>query len=109
MSHPVEIRRIFTAVAAVSLFNGLFSPATAVVLSLMPFWMPDFVPASLPLALMLSAMISAFGTLLVSGIPAAVYERATGSAESTPRSMYVWLGTAILLTLPAVGVIGKLL
>lgn len=105
----VEHRRIFVAIALVSLFNGLFSPMTAVVLSLLPFWMPEVMPVSVSLALMLSALISACGTLLISGIPAAVYERATGRADSTRGSMYVWLATAVLLSLPAAGVVARLL
>lgn len=103
----MDKKQIFIAIAIVSLVNGLFSPFLVVVLSLVPFWMPEFVPASMPLALALSAIITAFGTLLLSGIPAAIYERLSGSSDSTSTSMYVWLGVALLMSLPAVGVIGK--
>lgn len=96
------------AVAVVSLVNGLFSPFVALVYSLMPFWMPSFVPVSLPVVLMLSSMITAFGTLLLSGIPAALFERATGSDGSTATSLYIWLATAVLMTLPALPVLATL-
>lgn len=104
----MDRRQIFTAVAIVALINGLFSPLVAMVLSLMPFWMPEFVPASLPIALMMSAMITAFGTLLISGIPAALFERLTGQYESTEFSLYIWLGAAVLMTLPALPTIVSL-
>ncbi len=97
------------AVAMVSLVNGLFSPFGAVVFGLMPVWMPSFVPVSLPLALAVTAMITAFGTLLISGIPAAVYERLTGAPTSTETSLWLWLGSAVLLTLPALPVIAGLM
>ena len=39
-------------------------------------------------------------TLLVAGIPAALYERWRGLPESTPGSLAVWLLSALLLTAP---------
>src|SRR5262245_11060 len=41
-------------------------------------------------------------TLLIAGIPAALYERIRGLKTSTPVSLGIWLIAAILLTLPAV-------
>lgn len=102
-------RHIFMAVALVSLVNGLFSPFVVLVYSLMPFWLPEFIPASPSVALMLSAMITAFGTLLLSGIPAALYERATGAQGSTIASMCVWLGAAVLMSLPTLPVLAGLI
>jgi hypothetical protein len=105
----VSERHIFMAVAVVSLLNGLFSPFVVLVYSLVPFWLPEFVPATPSIALMLSAMITAFGTLLLSGIPAALYERLTGARDSTFTSMCIWLAAAVLMSLPAVPVIAGLI
>jgi hypothetical protein len=41
-------------------------------------------------------------TLLVAGIPAALYERARGLQQSTPGSLTIWLVATALLTLPAI-------
>jgi hypothetical protein len=41
-------------------------------------------------------------TLLIAGIPAALYERIRGLKASTPVSLGIWLVAAILLTLPTV-------
>jgi hypothetical protein len=40
-------------------------------------------------------------TLLIGGIPAAIYERIRGSQESTPVSLGIWLAATALLALPA--------
>ena len=39
-------------------------------------------------------------TLLIAGIPAAVYERLRGQADSTPASLSIWLAATALLSLP---------
>lgn len=41
-------------------------------------------------------------TLLVAGIPAAIYERVRGHKSSTPVSLSIWLATALLLSLPTI-------
>jgi hypothetical protein len=48
-----------------------------------------------------SAFIAAM-TLLIAGIPAALYERIRGLKASTPVSLGIWLVAAVLLTLPTV-------
>ncbi|MBF0394265.1 MAG: hypothetical protein HQL38_16435 [Alphaproteobacteria bacterium] len=96
---------IFAGVAMIALFNGLFSPALALVIALMPVWMPEFVSPSWPMVLFASALITAFGTLLISGIPAAIYERLAGTNETTHTSLYIWLGTVVLISLPALQIV----
>ena len=41
-------------------------------------------------------------TLLLAGIPAALYERVRGLQQSTPGSLAIWLLATVLLTLPAI-------
>jgi hypothetical protein len=48
-----------------------------------------------------SAAISLM-TLLLAGIPAALYERVRGLQQSTPGSLAIWLLATALLTLPAI-------
>jgi hypothetical protein len=40
-------------------------------------------------------------TLLIGGIPAAIYERIRGLQESTPVSLGIWMAATALLALPA--------
>ena len=60
--------------------------------------------ANLPadvLAYLTSLFLGAL-TLLLAGIPAAIYERIRGARESTAVSLAIWLVAAALLTLPAI-------
>jgi hypothetical protein len=46
-----------------------------------------------------SALIAVF-TLLLGGIPAAIYERVRGLRETTTASLLIWLVTTMLITAP---------
>jgi hypothetical protein len=50
----------------------------------------------------LTSVFIAAMTLLIAGIPAALYERIRGLKASTPVSLGIWLIAAVLLTLPTV-------
>lgn len=92
---------LFMGVVAVALYNGLFSPFTFLVLQWAPVWMPGFVPFSVPVALYGASLIVATTTLVVSGVPAALYERRRRLPASSSTSCLIWLIGAILLTIPA--------
>jgi hypothetical protein len=48
----------------------------------------------------LTSLMVSLLTLLVAGIPAALYERCRGLPDSTPGSLTVWLLSVLLLTVP---------
>jgi hypothetical protein len=94
-------RGIFVGIAAVTLINGLFSPVAAIVYIMSPIWLPEFVGTSASARIYFAALAVSIGTLIASGIPAAIVERIRGQEESNNTSMLVWLAAAILLTIPA--------
>lgn len=93
-------RGLFVAVLFVSLFNGLTSPILLLVRVLAPIWMPEFLPATPGVQFYFASLIVSFGTLLVAGLPAALYERLRQQRSSNLTSLIVWLSAAILLSLP---------
>jgi hypothetical protein len=50
----------------------------------------------------LTSVFIALMTLLIAGIPAAIYERVRGLKASTPVSLGIWVAGAVLLTLPTI-------
>jgi hypothetical protein len=62
----------------------------------------------LPLLLMSSSLIVATLTLMIGGVPAALYERFTRHEQSAV-SGYLWLAGVLALTLPAIPSIMKAL
>jgi hypothetical protein len=88
-------------IVGVAIINGLFSPALIAVFALQGIWYPFFLPSSLPVILTFCSLIVSTLTLMVGGIPAALYERFAGGGQSSTSSGFMWLGGVLLLTLPA--------
>jgi len=93
---------MMVATAGVSLVNGMhFSPWFDPVAILMkPFIAGTFFSTPLVFLYIVSIFISAM-TLIIAGVPAALYERAKGLTETSPTSLYIWFGTTLLLSMSA--------
>ena len=90
-------------VAAVAAFNGsLFFPAFDSIF----YYLDTFARGTMFYApqhyLYVTSAFIALMTLLIAGIPAALYERVRGLKASTPVSLGIWLTTAVLLSLPTI-------
>lgn len=87
------------ATAGLSLVNGMhFSPwFDPVAILLKPFLAGTFFGTPLVSLYITSFFISAM-TLLIAGVPAALYERWRGNSETSPTSLYIWLVATILFT-----------
>lgn len=92
---------LLVATAAISLVNGQgFSPFFDPVFFLLrPFIAGTFLATPLVLFYLTSIFISLM-TLLIAGIPAAIYDRIRGNATSSVPSIALWLVCTILLTVP---------
>lgn len=56
-----------------------------------------------PIALFASLMLST-ATIIVAGVPAAIYERVVGAKDdSTDTSMWIWFAGTAILAIPAAG------
>ncbi|WP_428247612.1 hypothetical protein [Ferrovibrio sp.] len=96
----LNTQTLFVAVLGVTLINGFVSPIVPLVFLWAPVWMPEFAPQT-PIAILYgTSLIVSISTLIVSGVPAALFERFTGRQMTDTLSMLVWLGAAFLLTLP---------
>lgn len=93
-------RDLFLGLSLLCIFNGFLSPVLPLVFHLAPVWMPEFVPLTQSTLLFVSSLVISFGTLLISGIPAALFERLTGRQETDTAAMAVWIAGALVLSLP---------
>ena len=65
---------------------------------------PALLFGSVSLTLMFSSLMVSTATIILGGIPAAIYERFIGAKDdSTVVSLWIWLAATGLLTLPAMG------
>ena len=94
-------RNTLVPVMAVAIVNGIFSPWVLAVFVLYPVWYPSWAPAWTQTVHLASALILSTLTLMVSGVPAALYERLASAPKSTV-SGFIWLAGMMVLTLPAV-------
>jgi hypothetical protein len=96
---------LFTIVG-LSIVNGLFSPFLAVALPIAAVLMPEVFPRSVGWVLFFSSLLVASATLLVSGVPAALYERLVDRGREGGVALIIWLAGAVLLALPALRNLG---
>ena len=64
---------------------------------------PALLFGSVSLTLMFSSLMVSTATIILGGIPAAIYERFIGARTIRPVSLWIWLAGTALLTLPAIG------
>lgn len=95
-------RTVFIAILATTLLNGFVSPVVPFVFLMSPVWLPEFAPHDHIAVLYGTSLIVSLSTLIVSGVPAGLFELVTGREETDMSSMLIWLATGGLLTLPGV-------
>lgn len=88
-------------VMAVAIVNGIFSPWVLIVFVLYPIWYPGWLPPYSQIVYMFSALILSTLTIMMAGVPAALYERWAARPSGTVVAG-IWLAFAVLLTLPAI-------
>ena len=95
----------YIGIAAFGMINGLFNQLWLLfALIHVQILAPALLFGSVPLTLMFSSLMVSTATIILGGIPAAIYERFKGVQEdSNEISLWIWLVGTALLTLPAAG------
>lgn len=94
---------LFALVCGLAALNGLApilgmkSLTFAIVWVLRAFWLPTWID-HLAIQVYLACLIAATLILLLSGIPAALYERLWLGEQQSDSSLYVWILAAGLMT-----------
>ena len=92
---------LLMVVAGICVINGMFSPYFAIALQITPVLMPEMFPRTVGWALFFTSIVVSTATLLLSGIPAALYERLVETDDNATTSMWIWICVATILSLPA--------
>jgi hypothetical protein len=95
----------YVAIAFFGMVNGIFNQLWLLfALIHVQILAPALLFGSVPLTLIFSSLMVSTATIILAGIPAAIYEHFIGAKEdSTEVSMWIWLAGTALLTLPAIG------
>jgi hypothetical protein len=90
---------LFAAALAVSLLHGLIpTPVFGVVIAWSPLWWPFAFQPTQSLLIYAAALLISSATLLVAGVPAALYERLARSTGPSATAGWIWLAGCALLT-----------
>src|SRR5262245_12000663 len=95
----------YIGIAFFGMINGLFNQLWLLfALIHVQILAPALLFGSVALTLLFSSLMVSTATIIVGGIPAALYERFAGATDdSTEASLWIWLAATALLTLPAIG------
>ena len=99
----MNLQPFVIAILAFGTLSGMFSPilvpnvsATLLLLA------PGLLVTSPHMLVFLVYLVGATLTIMIGGVPAALYEHATGTHESDSASMWIWLAGTAFVSLPAI-------
>ena len=93
---------LFLLVLGLCILNGIFSPYLNLAIPVTTVLLPEIFPRTIQWVLFWSSVLLSTTTLLVSGVPAALYERLVERDPDATASTWIWLAGAAALCLPAV-------
>ena len=95
----------YIGIAFFGMVNGLFNQTWLLfALIHVQILSPALLFGSVGLTLMFASLMVSTATIILAGIPAAIYEHVVGAKDdSTAASLWIWLAGTGLLTLPAMG------
>ena len=95
----------YITIAFFGMINGLFNQlALLFALIHVQILAPALLFGSVGLTLMFSSLMVSTATIILGGIPAALYERFAGTKDDSDLvSLWIWLAGTAILTIPAIG------
>jgi hypothetical protein len=100
----MERQWYYIGIAFFGMVNGMFNPLRVVSYIFTNTFLAVPLFGSQSLVFYFSSLMLATATVIVGGIPAAIYERYVGATEdSTVTSLWIWLAGTAILTIPAIG------
>ncbi len=95
----------YIGIAFFGMINGLFNQTWLLfTLIHVQILAPALLFGSISLTLMFTSLMVSTATIILGGIPAAIYEHAVGAKDdSTEVSLWIWLAGSGILTIPAIG------
>ena len=94
----------FIGIAFFGMINGIFNQLALIfaLLYVKPLAGPLLFD-NISLTLMFASLMVSTATIILGGIPAAIYEKVTGARESSDASLWIWLAGTAVAALPAAG------
>ena len=95
----MEARHFFLLISAMALATAVFSPVRLPVFLLLPALLPEILWQNLGVRIFVNTLVIAIGIVVLSGVPAALFERLARRPQGDDVTMVVWACGAALLAL----------
>lgn len=94
----------YVGIAFFGMINGIFNPLFFFVFQISVYLMAAPLFGSTGAIVYFSSLMLSTATVILGGIPAALYERYVGAeGDSTVTSLWIWLAGTAILSIPAIG------
>ena len=94
----------YIGIAFFGMINGIFNPFFVIVFQVSIYLMAEPLFGSTAAIAYFASLMLSTATVILGGIPAALYERYIGAKDdSTVTSLWIWLAGTAILTIPAIG------
>lgn len=99
----MDRNQVAVIAVAICIVNGMFSDALRLFFfSTMPAWYPGLLPVSMEMIGYFSSLLAATTTLVLSGVPAALYERFARPPADSALPAWIWVFAALGLSYESV-------
>jgi hypothetical protein len=99
----MNLQPYIIAIVAFGMLSGMFSTVMVPnVTGALLLRAPGLLVSSPQVLVFLVYIVGSTLTIMIGGVPAALYERATGARQSTTVSMWIWLAGTAFVSLPAI-------
>jgi hypothetical protein len=93
----------YIGIAFFGMINGIFNPFFVIVFQVSIYLMAAPLFGSTAAIAYFASLMLSTGTVILAGIPAALYERYIGAKDdSTIASLWIWLAGTAILSIPAI-------
>jgi hypothetical protein len=98
----IDRQTLLLLIIGLCIVNGIFSPYLKIAIPISAALLPELFPRTVEWVLFWGSILLSSATLLVSGVPAALYERFIDGDGKSEVSMWIWLAGAALLSVPSI-------
>lgn len=97
----MEARNFFAVISVIAMATAVFSPIRLPIFLLMPVVLPDILWQNFQVLIFINTLAVAMAVIVISGVPAAIFERVTNRPRGDDITMMVWTVSAALVALGA--------
>lgn len=97
----MEARHFFAIISMIAFATAVFSPVRLPIFLLLPVVLPDILWQNLQVLIFINTLVIAMSVIVLSGVPAAIFERVARRPRGDDVTMMVWAVSAAIIAMGA--------